>query len=156
MILFTQRLAPPAATDVLIPLTFEQRQRSLLRTQLDDGKDVGIRLARGELPDADTLLQATTGEIAQVLAAPESLSVCHSTDALLFSRACYHLGNRHVKLQIEPGKLCYLHDHVLDDMLRQLGLEVAHELAAFSPETGAYAGGHAHHHDDDSHHHHEF
>ena len=64
------------------------------------------------------------------------------------ARACYHLGNRHVALQIEEGICRYQHDHVLDDMVRGLGIEVSVELAPFDPEPGAY-GGHAsggHHH----------
>lgn len=62
------------------------------------------------------------------------------------SSVAYHLSNRHVALQIETGLLRYQHDHVLDDMVRGLGLEVVVEQAPFEPEPGAYGGGH-HHHD---------
>jgi urease accessory protein len=63
-------------------------------------------------------------------------------------KACYHLGNRHVALQITMDSLCYLHDHVLDDMVRGLGLRVDVVEAPFEPEPGAYSasGGHHHHH----------
>jgi urease accessory protein len=64
------------------------------------------------------------------------------------ARACYHLGNRHVALQINSNTLSYLHDHVLDDMLKGLGLEVNVLMAPFEPEPGAYntnGGGHHHH-----------
>jgi urease accessory protein len=77
----------------------------------------------------------------------------------LFARACYHLGNRHVPLQVGHGWLRYQNDYVLDDMLRQLGLDVKHEQAPFEPENGAYGehGGHSHGHshgdDDHSHSH---
>ncbi|MBX2824084.1 MAG: urease accessory protein UreE [Gammaproteobacteria bacterium] len=146
MYLFNQLTSGPAEVNVTLHLTYEQRQRSLLRVRTEDDIDVGIKLNRGELPEVGCLLQSASGEIAQVQAAPESVSVSCTDDMLLFSRACYHLGNRHVKLQIEPGRLCYLHDHVLDEMLVQLGLKVEHAMAAFCPESGAYAGGHAHHH----------
>jgi urease accessory protein len=63
-------------------------------------------------------------------------------------QAAYHLGNRHVALQIDANRLRYLHDHVLDAMLAQLGLTVLQEQAPFEPESGAYSGGHHHHHQD--------
>ena len=82
-----------------------------------------------------------------------------STDPQLLARAAYHLGNRHVALQVRAGVLCFLHDHVLDDMLRGLGLQVRVENLPFEPEGGAYAR-HEHAHDqahshDHEHHDHE-
>ncbi|MCK9637654.1 MAG: urease accessory protein UreE, partial [Methylobacter tundripaludum] len=73
-------------------------------------------------------------------AAPEPLSVVRTDDALHFAKACYHLGNRHVALQILPGELRFLTDHVLDHMLEGLGLTVSHEVLPFEPEQGAYHG----------------
>ena len=63
------------------------------------------------------------------------------------ARACYHLGNRHVALQIGEGWVRYQHDHVFDAMVTGLGLNVIVEQAPFEPEAGAYSQGHAHHHD---------
>ena len=60
-------------------------------------------------------------------------------DPFMLAKACYHLGNRHVPLQIMPGELRYHHDHVLDDMLRQFGLTVTFGQLPFEPEAGAYA-----------------
>jgi urease accessory protein len=138
---------PAVAATGTLSLTYEQRSRSRLRAQLDDGRQVGILLPRGEtLRDGD-LLGSDDGRVVQVRAAAESLSVAVSDDALLLARACYHLGNRHVALQIDPHRLCWLHDHVLDAMVRGLGLDVCAELAPFEPEPGAYgAHGHAHAH----------
>jgi urease accessory protein len=65
---------------------------------------------------------------------------------MLLARACYHLGNRHVALQIEPGRLCWLRDHVLDAMVVGLGLRVTQIDAPFEPEPGAYGGGQGHGH----------
>jgi urease accessory protein len=68
-----------------------------------------------------------------------------SEDAWQLARASYHLGNRHVALQIGRGWVRYQHDHVLDDMVRGLGLTVTIEQAPFEPEAGAYGGAHTHH-----------
>jgi urease accessory protein len=82
----------------------------------------------------------------EVLAAAELVSTARDAGAVALLRAAYHLGNRHVALQVGEGWLRYRHDHVLDDMVRGLGLQVSVEQAPFEPEAGAYAGAHAHGH----------
>jgi len=140
MIEFTRKTTNPPPTDLVVTLTLEQRLRSRLRVVLDDGREAGIRLPRGTtLRDGDRL-QTEDGLTVLVHAASECLSRVTVDDALGLARACYHLGNRHVALQIEPGRLSYLHDHVLDDLVRGLGLEVRVENAPFEPEAGAYGG----------------
>ncbi len=100
-------------------------------------------LQRGQtLKDGDCL-QADDGSLIRIQASDEQLSTVSIHDSLLLAKACYHLGNRHIPLQIEQTRLCYLHDHVLDDMLEQMGLNVKQEFAPFQPESGAYA--HSHH-----------
>jgi urease accessory protein len=132
-----------------LTLPLHLRIKSRLRVVLDDGRDAGLFLPRGScLKDAD-LLRSEEGLLVVVRAAAEQLSIVRSEDPLLLARACYHLGNRHMAVQILPGELRYAHDHVLDDMLRGLGLEVSSAQAPFEPEPGAYggsAGGHAHPH----------
>ena len=91
-------------------------------------------------------LKDDLGSVLEVLALAESVSVATTDSPLLFSRACYHLGNRHTEVQIESDQLIYLHDHVLDSMLIQLGLEVTRQTLPFSPENGAYHGAGAHTH----------
>jgi len=143
--LLTRRIISAARIDVEAALTLEQRLRSRLRIRLDDGREAGIMLARGEtLKDGD-LLASVDGLVVRVRAAPEAVSTANSDDALLLARICYHLGNRHVPLQIERGRLRWRHDHVLDDLVRRLGLPVTVERAPFEPEPGAY-GGHVHGH----------
>lgn len=135
--------------DDTLTLPFEQRQKSRQRVSLASGREAGILLAPGtRLHDGD-VLRAESGERVRVCAAIEELSNARSADALQLARASYHLGNRHVPVQIGPGWVRYAHDHVLDDMLRQMGLPVTVERAAFEPEGGAYAGGHRHHHGHD-------
>ncbi len=149
MIEFRHKTANPPPSALRVTLTWEERQRSRLAVRLNDGQEAGIRLARGtRLCDGDWLL-ADDGQAVQVRAAAESLSRVECADALALARACYHLGNRHVAVQIEPGRLSYRHDHVLDDLVHGLGLAVQVIEAPFKPEPGAYGGhgqtgGHAH------------
>lgn len=93
------------------------------------------------------VLQGDQGELIRVQAAPETVSTLTCDDPWLLARACYHLGNRHVPVQIMQGMIRYQHDHVLDEMLHGLGLHVVVEQAPFEPEAGAYGGGHSHSHD---------
>ena len=154
----------PAAATLTLP--FELRQKSRLRARLDDGTEVGLFLTRGTLLRGGDRLRAENGLVVAVRAAEEPVSTAHCADARLLARACYHLGNRHVALEVGEGWLRYQHDHVLDEMVRALGLTPVAERAPFEPEGGAYAAGHAHghehghghddhdHHLHDDHHHH--
>ena len=149
MLKFIEKLAAdmPASTTVTLPR--DQRVKSRLRVTLDDGRAAGIFLPRGETLKNGDCLRSEEGDVVRVIAADETVSAMHCRDPLLLARACYHLGNRHVPLQIEETRLCYQHDHVLDEMLRGLGLSVTVEQAPFEPESGAYgsasSGGHHHH-----------
>jgi len=142
--MLTRRLPDGAGATAIAHLTLDQRGRSRQRIRLDDGREAGILLPRGELPRHGDVLGAEDGLAVRILAAPERLSCAETDDPLLLARACYHLGNRHVALQIEQSRLCWLHDHVLDDMVRGLGLAVRGIDAPFEPESGAYGGGHGH------------
>ena len=99
------------------------------------------------LRPGDRLL-ARDGRIVEVGAAREALLEAASDDPLALARAAYHLGNRHVAVELQPGRLRFARDHVLGDMVRGLGLPVADVVAPFAPESGAYGGhgGHAHPH----------
>lgn len=110
--------------------------------------------ARGLLLRGGDVLSNEEGtEFVQVIAADEGVSVVRCDDPFMLAKACYHLGNRHVPLQIMPGELRYHHDHVLDDMLRQFGLTVTFGQLPFEPEAGAYASeSHGHHHAHHDHH----
>ncbi len=133
-----------------VVLDFEHRQKHRFLATLSDGRELGVHLPRGTLLADGDVLRTEDGETILVRAADEELSVAESSDALLLTRVAYHLGNRHVALQIEPGRVSYLHDHVLDDMVRRLGAEVSFRSAPFRPESGAYgshAGSHDHAHD---------
>lgn len=145
MLKIFQRIEKVADVQGTLKLPFELRQKSRLKTTLLDGREVGLMLNRGELLRSGDCLCAEDGSIIRVEAAPETVSTVRHDDMLVLARACYHLGNRHVALQIGNGWIRYLHDHVLDDMVRGMGLEIIVEEAPFEPEGGAY-GGHAHSH----------
>ncbi len=152
MLKITKKLAKPQQTNIKLPLPFELRQKSRLKVTLSDGRQAGLFLERGDVLRGGDCLQAEDESIIQVQADNETLSMVNTDDTLLLARACYHLGNRHVPLQISAHSLSYLHDHVLDDMLKQLGLIVSCTQAPFEPESGAY-GGHSHSHNGHSHSH---
>lgn len=138
----------PAVEQLVLP--FELRQKSRLRARLKSGTEVGLFLERGIVLRGGDLLVAEDGTVIEVVAAPETVSTVREADATRLSRAAYHLGNRHVPVEIGAGWLRYGHDHVLDDMVRGLGLAVIVEPAPFEPEAGAYghSHGHSHPHDD--------
>ncbi|MBX2859257.1 MAG: urease accessory protein UreE [Cellvibrionaceae bacterium] len=135
-----------AETAFEVTLTYEERKKSRYRCNTRCGKDLGWFLPRGHVLRHGEVLKAVHGELIAVVARNESVSEARTNDPLLLMRAAYHLGNRHVPLQIEAAFLRYQHDHVLDDMLTGLGLQVAHCHAPFQPENGAYHSG-AHHHE---------
>lgn len=145
---------PDTRTVLILRLPFATRQRSRFRAELADGTEVGVILPRGQMLRGGEFLVGTDGSVVRVEAAEEPVSEVRSNDTLLLTRASYHLGNRHVPLELGPGWLRYLHDHVLDAMVRGLGLNVSFTHAPFEPEPGAYAGqdpaqrhtGHGHDH----------
>lgn len=146
MLQFIEKKEGITQPDKTISLPWEKRIKSRLRIMTLDGVEAGIVLPRGTfLRGGDTLI-AEDGTSLLIKGAPEEVSVVNCSDNLFFARLCYHLGNRHVALEIGANTLRYLHDHVLDEMVVQLGGTVVVEEIPFEPEHGAYSGGHAHSH----------
>jgi urease accessory protein len=133
-------------SDVRLVLPFELRQRSRLLATLDSGEEIGLTMPRGTVLRGGDRLQASDGRLVEVVAAPEQVSIVRSSDARQLARAAYHLGNRHVAVQVMSSAIQYLSDHVLDDMLRGLGLAVESDVLPFEPEGGAYSQAHSHGH----------
>ena len=129
-----------------LTLPFESRQKSRLQATLDSGEEVGLFLPRGTLLRGGDCLLAEDGRVILIKAADESTSTAYSDDTLLLMKASYHLGNRHVPLQIGENFVRYQHDHVLDEMVASFGLQVQAELTPFEPESGAYHSHEGHHH----------
>ncbi|MCF6289438.1 MAG: urease accessory protein UreE [Desulfobacterales bacterium] len=134
----------PATT---LTLPWSQRTRSRLRVQLDNGEEAGLFLERGVILRDGDCLATDNGHVVRIRAAVETVSTVRSNDPLLLARICYHLGNRHVDLEIGQRRVRYLHDHVLDEMIRGMGLRPEKEQAPLEPETGAYGKGHGHRHE---------
>ena len=152
-----QQPAPPQA--LLLPLTAEQRTSLRGRRRTLCGREVLLQLPRqGPLDPGDLLTDRQDAHHVRVTAAEEDLLEVQGESPLQLLQAAYHLGNRHVPLQVTESWLRYQHDHVLDDMVRGLGLDVAVDNAPFQPESGAYArnggGHHSHSHDQAGGHHH--
>jgi urease accessory protein len=149
MLLVEQYCTTSQSADEELVLPFERRQKSRLRTRLASGEEIGLFLPRGTILRGGDRLQGNDGRVVLVVAAPEpSLLVTAPTERDL-ARAAYHLGNRHVPLQVGDGWLRLGADYVLKDMLDGLGVQVSEETAPFEPEAGAY-GGHVHNHGDEA------
>ncbi|GLT24539.1 urease accessory protein UreE 2 [Zoogloea oryzae] len=144
MLLIETLYTGDAAPTARLTLDFDARTKSRLRTQLEDGEEVGLFLPRGTILRGGDRLLAADGRIVEVVAAPEDLIEARCADAFALARAAYHLGNRHVAVQVGAGWLRIQADHVLETMLTGLGAEVASLTAPFEPEAGAYAHGHHH------------
>ncbi|KJV26203.1 urease accessory protein UreE [Aquitalea magnusonii] len=150
MLVITERLPQACRSDADLLLSFELRSKTRLRTRTVDGEEAGLFLSAGAPLAHGQCLQAEDGRVVRILAADEPLLHvrCASPEALC--RAAYHLGNRHVHLQVGEGWLRLLDDYVLEQMLQQMGAEVSRLFAPFNPESGAYGGGHHHSHGKDA------
>ena len=124
-------------------LPFELRQKTRLRTRLGSGEEVGVMLPRGEVLRGGDLVVASDGRIIEIVAQAEAVLhvTCDTPEDLL--RAAYHLGNRHVPVEVGEGFLRIAADHVLEGMLNGLGAAVVPIEAPFEPEAGAYGHNHA-------------
>ena len=142
-----------------VVLDWDTRQKSRFDTDDSQGRHLGVFLPRGTVLRGGDVLVTEDGSLVKVIATPQPVLVVracpeHGSPFDLL-RAAYHLGNRHVQLELQADRLLMEPDHVLADMLRQMHLLVSEELAPFEPEAGAYAAaghdqGHAH---DNSHDH---
>ena len=139
---------PDATVHDRVVLDHLQRERGRLKVLSENGSELRIFLERGKTLALGELLESECGRLFEVAGASELVVRGSCSDWQIFARGCYHLGNRHVKIQVGERWLLMTPDPVLEQMLRQLGLQVSHEELVFVPEAGAYAGaGHGHHHD---------
>ncbi|KZT13362.1 urease accessory protein UreE [Acidovorax sp. GW101-3H11] len=135
-----------------VELDWDVRQKSRFAATDSAGRELGIFLPRGTLVRGGDVLVAEDGSMVRVIAAPQPvLVITHCTQhgtPFDLTRAAYHLGNRHVPIELQPDHLKIEPDHVLADMLRAMHLIVTAQNLAFEPEGGAYAAGHGggHHH----------
>jgi urease accessory protein len=136
-----------------IELDWDVRQKSRFDVIDSQGRQIGVFLPRGTAVRGGDVLVAEDGSLVRVIAAPQPvLRITHCTahgTPFDLTRAAYHLGNRHVPIELRPDHLKIEPDHVLADMLRSMHLIVVAVDEAFEPEGGAYGshgGGHGHDH----------
>ncbi|RZI65130.1 MAG: urease accessory protein UreE [Variovorax sp.] len=135
-----------------VELDWDVRQKSRFDTIDSQGRRIGVFLPRGTAVRGGDVLVAEDGSLIKVVAAPQPvLVITHCTQhgtSFDLTRAAYHLGNRHVPIELKPDHLKIEPDHVLAAMLRSMHLIVREADEAFEPEGGAYgAHGGAHGHD---------
>jgi len=148
MLQITERLTAGEQHDDRLVLPFDRRQKSRLRVTLESGIEAGLFLERGTMLRGGDRLRGDDGRIVLIVAADEPVMRITAATTHQLMCATYHIGNRHVPLQIGEGWLILEQDHVLQEMLLGLGVTVTYQNAPFEPEAGAYGGGHRHHHDD--------
>ena len=140
----THRISAPTDQPIsfTLCLTSEERTRSRHRFETIDGQVVFLQLPRGTVLRNGDVLESESGQRVQIVAKPEPVLTVQAETPLKLLQAAYHLGNRHVGLEITDTYLRFLPDPVLREMLEHRGLQVVEEVQPFQPELGAY--GHAH------------
>jgi urease accessory protein len=142
---------PDAQASGTVTLSYLDRHRRRIRLHGDDGTPFLLDLPRAVVLGEDDGLEIEGGGFLRVRAAAEALAEIDCRDGVELARIAWHLGNRHLPMQVAAGKLRIRWDHVIVDMVAGLGARISRVEAAFDPEAGAYAeGGHGHHdHDHD-------
>ena len=140
MTILMQRIIAASETPVALTLalTADERSRSRHRFDSTEGTSVYLQLPRGTVLHDGDLLQSDDGLVVRVLAKPEPVLTVRAEVSVHLLQAAYHLGNRHVPLEIQPAYLRLSPDPVLRDMLEHRGLQVVEEVQPFQPEAGAY------------------
>ncbi|MBD2022512.1 urease accessory protein UreE [Leptolyngbya sp. FACHB-36] len=140
----TQRLTAYAggAIQQTLSLTAEERTRSRHRFDMPDGQVVFLQLPRGTVLQNGDVLQSDDGQRVQIISKAEPVLTVQAETPLALLQAAYHLGNRHVPLEITSAYLRLSPDPVLRDLLQHRGLQITEEMQPFQPEMGAY--GHSH------------
>jgi urease accessory protein len=145
---FTKLSTSTAENVPHLVLAFDARKKSRQLVRLDSGEEIGILLPPGTILRDGDVIESEDRSLFKIEAAREGLMMVTATDSLQLLRASYHLGNRHVAIQLQPDRILLQVDSVLKEMLVGLGLTVTIVSEQFTPETGAYGGGHKHGHDE--------
>lgn len=145
MLIISKYLSPDSTLniDLTLSLTAEERQRSRYQCRLDQGEMVMLQLPRGTILEHGYILLIKDSEkLIRVIAKPEPVMTVTATKEIDLMKAAYHLGNRHIPLEINPTYLRLSPDPVLKLMLENLELQISEEIAPFNPERGIYHHNH--------------
>ena len=135
---FARLSASHPALDDSITLDFDTRQKARIKTTTDKGQLIGIFIERGHPLKVGEVLKSECGQLIEVLGQTEPVTTAIAQDWLTFSKICYHLGNRHTRLQVGELWLRFQPDHVLEELSLRFGLTLDKQAAIFEPESGAY------------------
>lgn len=141
MILLNKKIPSSLYNKYTGTLTLNHKTRSKRRSKvyLDDGRLAYFKLTENTIMrGGDFLIDIYNKEIIKIISAKEKISLASCNNILFLLKACFHLGNRHVLLEINKNEIKYLFDPVLDNMLAKIGITVKHVLLPFEPEAGAY------------------
>jgi urease accessory protein len=131
-----------------VTLDYDTRQKARIKTTTTQGLQIGIFVDRGNPLRVGEILHTECGLFLDIKGADEPVITASTQDWLAFSKVCYHLGNRHTKIQIGERWLRFKTDHVLQELAQNYGLRIDNTPAVFEPESGAYGkGAHSHSHD---------
>jgi len=148
MLELDRRAARDAIATATLTLPWDRRGVTRQRVRLDDGRDAGLFLPRGEILRGGDRVASVDGVVVAIVAAREPVLRVTAATPRDLARAAYHLGNRHIAVEVVAGgtALQLERDHVLRAMLEGLGVVVEEVEAPFEPEAGAYGGhgGHSH------------
>ena len=139
----------------IIELTYDQRKKARLKTSSTNGQAIGLFLPRGQVLSDGCYVATQDNLCYQIKAKAEQVMVANCDDWLAFSKVCYHLGNRHLTLQINELELIFHPDNVLRELCQHYGLQVKKAIKPFNPLNGAYGDFAGHSHNDGLDHSHE-
>jgi len=139
---------PAASASDRIELDYDERHRRRFRYVAEQGTDFLLDLARATVLNDGDGLRLEDGRIVHVSAAPEALLAITANSAQELVRLAWHIGNRHLPAELSASRILIRQDHVIEAMLVGLGAQVRKLMAPFTPESGAYSGGHSHGHEE--------
>jgi len=130
-----------------ITLDQDTRKKARIKAVTDKGQDIGIFMERGHPLLIGQVLKTECGLLIEVKGKEEDVSTAIASNWLLFSKVCYHLGNRHTSLQIGELWVRFKPDYVLEELAENYGLTIDKTPAVFEPESGAYGKKSSHSHE---------
>lgn len=144
MLVLTKVIEGVESVETQVVLPFGLRKKCRFRTVSEMGEEIGFFLSRGTILKDGDCVSSADGRVVRVKAQEEELLHIEQGESMSLTHLAYHLGNRHISIEIERDSLRISRDDVLADMLTGLGAKLKVIFAPFHPVKGAYGGGHSH------------